>query len=120
MISEVLHLSVELNKLEHKIKNAKVTELISYPPDGFLETKRLIEYAKPTMLLGECVDDTKTEKTTQQEQRPKKVSSDVVDSFNEVLRLAKSGQQAWWTDETKKSTDRHIERVQKYYEKYIK
>jgi len=122
MISEALHLSVELNKLEHKIRNVALTELVTYPPADFLETRRLIESAKPTRLLGEPTDEVQQRETLQLEHKPepKKVSSEVVVSFNEVLRLAKSGQQPWWTDETKKSTDRHIQRVQEYYEKHIK
>jgi hypothetical protein len=36
-------------------------------------------------------------------------------SFREVLRLAKSGQQSWWTDKLKKSTESHIERLDEYY-----
>ena len=122
MISEALHLSVELDKLERKIRNVALTELVTYPSGGFLKTKRLIESAKPARLLGESVDVPQPYETPQLEQKPepKQVSSEVIVSFNEVLRLAKSGQQSWWTDETKKSTDRHIQRVQEYYEKHIK
>jgi hypothetical protein len=122
MIGEVLHLSVQLSKLERKIKNANITELVTYPSEDYLDTKRLIECAKPNMLLGESFESSEPRKAPKEESTPtpEKTSQQVVDSFNEVLRLAKSGQQTWWTDDTKNSTDLHIQRVQKYYETHIK
>ena len=122
MIGEVLHLSVQLSKLERKIKNANITELVTYPPKDYLDTKRLIECAKPSMLLGESTESSEPHKAPKEGSTPtpEKTSQQVVDSFNEVLRLAKSGQQTWWTDDTKKSTDLHIQRVQNYYETHVK
>ena len=41
-------------------------------------------------------------------------------SFREVLRLARGGQQSWWTEAYKESTSDHIAQVEKYYNKTFK
>ena len=40
-------------------------------------------------------------------------------SFREVIRLAKSGQQSWWSDDLKRTTSHHIEQVEQYYDKHL-
>tara|TARA_B100000579_G_C22767588_1_gene822288 strand:- start:713 stop:1069 length:357 start_codon:yes stop_codon:yes gene_type:complete len=117
MISEALHLSVELDRLERKIKNTNTTELVTYPSDGALVTKRLIEYAKPNQLIRDMTNRTEL---GQSHIECFHAPAELRVSFQEVLGLAKSGQQPWWTDKTKKSTDAHIQRVCEFYEKYIK
>lgn len=43
------------------------------------------------------------------------------DAFKEVIRLAKNGQQAWWTDNLKNTNNTYIKQVEEYYnEKYSK
>ena len=116
MISEVLHLSVALNRLEQKIKNATITECVTYPSQRSLNTRRLIEYAKPMQLLGETINEPPPVEIAHT--GPDAPTDEFKASFQEVLRLAKSGQQAWWTEKTKQSTDEHISRVQEYYETY--
>ena len=116
-----LQLSVKLNELERKIKNAKVVEFEELPTEQNLATRKMIEYAKPTQILGEGVvnkhigsdfDDFLREEGLETSE---KTSEKFKESFREVLRLAKSGQQSWWTDTLKESTDVHIECLDEYY-----
>ena len=42
-------------------------------------------------------------------------------AFKEVIRLARSGQQPWWTEDLKKKSDESINKLESYYnEKYDK
>ena len=104
-----LQLSVKLNELERKIKGAELVKFEKLPTDQDIAIRKLIEYAKPTQLLGETTTDPPTEHT---QTIP---TDEFKTSFREVLRLAKSGQQSWWTDKLKTSTDSHIERLDEYY-----
>ena len=52
-----LQLSVRLNKLEEKIKNAKLVKFEKLPTEQCLATRKIIEYAKPTQVLGELVEE---------------------------------------------------------------
>jgi hypothetical protein len=118
-----LQLSARLNQLERNIREAKLVEFEELPTDQGLATRKLIEYAKPNQLLEEMVNTELPTKFVQTESDAPEHTQDVPTdefkaSFREVLRLAKSGQQAWWTEKTKQSTDAHIHRVQEYYETY--
>ena len=118
-----LQLSVRLNKLERQIRDAKVVEFEKLPTEQNLATRKIIEYAKPSRTLGELVDEVSTEnehgsdaEEPPQEDAPQvREDSQFKESFREVLRLAKSGQQSWWTDKLKDSTDAHIECMDEYY-----
>ena len=116
-----LQLSVRLNKLEEKIKNAKLVKFEKLPTEQDLATRKLIEYAKPTQILGETPENKHIGSDFDEflhEEGPEtsgKTSEKFKESFREVLRLAKSGQQSWWTDKLKESTDAHIECMDEYY-----
>ena len=46
---------------------------------------------------------------------------EVKNSLWEVIRLAKKGQQPWWSDELKKQSDKSIDKIEQYYkDKYDK
>ena len=120
-----LQLSVRLNELERKIRNAKVVKFETLPTDQDIATRKIIEYAKPTRILGELVGGVSNENECESdsEETPSGDSSENHEekseqfkmSFREVLRLAKSGQQSWWTDKLKESTDVHIQCLDEYY-----
>jgi hypothetical protein len=117
-----LQVSVRLNELEKRIKSAKLVEFEELPTDQDLTTRKLIEYAKPTQMLGEVVRNkhigSSFDDFVQEGGLSDPADSEDDDfkmSFREVLRLAKSGQQSWWTDKLKESTDTHIERLDEYY-----
>ena len=120
-----LQLSVRLNKLEEKIKNAKLVKFEKLPTEQCLATRKIIEYAKPTQVLGELVEEIPNQTNTDSdsenfdqeivETESKKNPEQFKESFREVLRLAKSGQQSWWTDKLKDSTNAHIECLDEYY-----
>jgi len=122
-----LQLSVKLNELERKIKDAEVVKFEKLPTDQDIATRKLIEYAKPARLLEEMVNiepvgnkhiGSNFDEHLREEillETPAVPSEKFKESFREVLRLAKSGQQAWWTDELKNSTETHIERLDEYY-----
>ena len=117
-----LQLSARLNDLEKRIKGAKLVEFEELPTDQDLATRRLIEYAKPTQMLGEGVRNKHIGSSFDDFVQEGGLSDpgdtedeDFKMSFREVLRLAKSGQQSWWTDNLKESTDTHIERLDEYY-----
>jgi hypothetical protein len=117
-----LQLSARLNDLEKRIKGAKLVEFEELPTDQDLATRRLIEYAKPTQMLGEGVRNKHIGSSFDDFVQEGGLSDpgdtedeDFKMSFREVLRLAKAGQQAWWTEELKNSTENHIERLDEYY-----
>lgn len=117
-----LQLSVKLNELERRIRDAKVVKFEKLPTEQNLAIRKMIEYAKPTRTLGEMLDDVSLENKNETEQFhedpaeiPEEQSEQFKASFREVLRLAKSGQQSWWTDKLKESTDAHIECMDEYY-----
>jgi len=52
---------------------------------------------------------------------PKEAESphEVKNAFKEVIRLARAGQQPWWTEDLKKKSDESIQQLEEYYkEKY--
>ena len=116
-----LQLSVKLNELERKIKSAKVVEFEELPTEQNLATRKMIEYAKPTQMLGESpqnkhIGSDFDEFLHEEElETSGKASEKFKESFREVLRLAKGGQQSWWTDKLKDSTNAHIECMDEYY-----
>jgi hypothetical protein len=123
-------LSSALDSLEQQIKSAKVVDIVFHPSVSDLRIRYLVENSKPTRTLSEMIDDNQP-----MEKKNKHIGSSFDDfvqeggltepaesedeefktSFREVLRLAKSGQQAWWTDKLKESTDTHISRLDEYY-----
>lgn len=115
-----LQLSVKLNELERRIRDAKLVKFEELPTEQDLATRKLIEYAKPMKTLDEVANH-ESEKNKhvgssfddfiQEEEK----SEEFKTSFREVLRLAKSGQQSWWADKLKESTDAHIECMDEYY-----
>ena len=115
-----LKLSKALDDLEHRIKTAKVVEVQYHPSEQDLAIRKLIEYAKPMKTLEE-VASTEPKKNKHIGSsfddflREEEISEDFKTSFREVLRLAKSGQQPWWTDKLKESTNAHIECLDEYY-----
>jgi len=47
--------------------------------------------------------------------------NDLQNAFKEVIRLARGGQQPWWTEDLKKKSDESINQLESYYnEKYDK
>ncbi len=116
-----LQLSVKLNELERKIKSAKVVEFEELPTEQNLATRKMIEYAKPTQMLGESpqnkhIGSDFDEFLHEEElETSGQASEKFKESFREVLRLAKGGQQSWWTDKLKDSTNAHIECMDEYY-----
>jgi hypothetical protein len=108
-----LQLSVRLNELERQIKDAKVAEFEKLPTEQNLATRKIIEYAKPMQLLG----DEMCSVNPPLPEHPEPSTDEFKASFREVLRLAKSGQQAWWTNRLKESTNAHIECMDEYYRK---
>jgi|SaaInlV_165m_DNA_1040744.scaffolds.fasta_scaffold28078_2 hypothetical protein len=117
-----LQLSARLNQLERNIREAKLVEFEELPTDQDLATRKLIEYAKPTRMLGENVRNKHIGSSFDEfvqggglTEPAESEDEDFKMSFREVLRLAKSGQQAWWTEELKNSTENHIERLDEYY-----
>jgi hypothetical protein len=117
-----LKLSKALDDLEHRIKTAKVVEVQYHPSEEDLAIRKMIEYARPTQVLGEGVRNKHIGSSFDDFVQEGGLSDpgdtedeDFKMSFREVLRLAKSGQQSWWTDELKESTDTHIERLDEYY-----
>ena len=115
-----LQLTVKLNELERNIKNAKVVKFEELPTDQDLAIRKMIEYAKPMKTLDEVVSSEPTKNKhigssfddfIQEEEK----SEEFKTSFREVLRLAKSGQQAWWSEDLKNSTNAHIEQMDEYY-----
>lgn len=116
-----LQLSVKLNELERRIKNAKVVEFEELPTEQNLATRKIIEYAKPTQILGETTENrhigSDFDGFLREEglETSEETSEKFKESFREVLRLAKSGQQSWWTDKLKDSTNAHIECMDEYY-----
>ena len=127
-----LQLSARLGELEKRIKNTKLVKLEQIPSEQSLATRKLIEYARPMKTLDEIVspeptknkhigsnfDDFLCEEGLSEPNEPK--SEQFKASFQEVLRLAKSGQQAWWPEQLKSSTDAHIDTIQLHYETHIK
>ena len=115
-----LKLSKALDDLEHRIKTAKVVEVQYHPSEQDLAIRKLIEYAKPMKTLEE-VTSTEPKKNKHIGSsfddflREEEISEAFKTSFREVLRLAKSGQQPWWTDKLKESTNAHIECLDEYY-----
>lgn len=121
-----LKFSKALDDLEHQIKTAKVVEVQYHQSEQDLAIRKLIEYAKPTQTLDEVVN---TEPTRNKHigssfddfleeeglETSKESSEKFKESFREVLRLAKAGQQSWWTDRLKESTNTHIECMDEYY-----
>ena len=113
-----LKFSKALDDLERRIKTAEIVSIQYHQSDQDLAIRKLIEYAKPTKTFDEVAnkepivssepEETPTEELTSEEFKT---------SFREVLRLAKSGQQSWWTDKLKESTDAHIECLDEYYRK---
>ena len=117
-----LQLSARLNQLERNIREAKLVEFEELPTDQDLATRKLIEYAKPTRMVGENTRNdhigSSFDDSVHGGGSPDTMETEDEDfkmSFREVLRLAKSGQQSWWTDKLKESTDTHIERLDEYY-----
>ena len=48
-------------------------------------------------------------------------SDDLKNAFKEVIRLARTGQQPWWSEELKNKSEKTINRLEEYYkEKYDK
>jgi hypothetical protein len=115
-----LQLSVKLSELERRIKGAELVKFEKLPTEQDMATRKLIEYAKPNQLLEEMVNTELPTKFVQTESDAPEHTQDAPTddfkaSFREVLRLAKSGQQSWWTDKLKESTDAHIECLDEYY-----
>ena len=120
-----LQLSVKLNELERRIRDAKVVKFEKLPTEQNLAIRKIIEYAKPTRTLGEMIEDASLENKRESDsdeqlheelpEAPEEKSEQFKESFREVLRLAKSGQQSWWTDKLKNSTNAHIECMDEYY-----
>ena len=53
--------------------------------------------------------------------REEEPASDLKNAFKEVIRLARAGQQPWWTEDLKKKSDKSINKLESYYnEKYDK
>ena len=115
-----LKLAKALDDLEHQIKTAKVVEVQYHHSEQDLAIRKLIEYAKPSQTLDEVVN---TEPTRNKHigssfddfLREEEISEEFKTSFREVLRLAKSGQQLWWSEDLKKSSNAHIECMDEYY-----
>ena len=116
-------LSSALDDLEQRIKSAKSVDIVFHPSVSDLRLRYLVENSKPTRTLDEMLSDNQTElRKNIQVDDNKEESTDVVSeefkiSFREVLRLAKSGQQSWWTEKLKESTNAHIECLDEYYRK---
>ena len=47
----------------------------------------------------------------------KKPANELKQAFWNVLKLAKGGQQSWWTDKLKEDSDKAIEKIEDYYNK---
>jgi len=110
-----LKFSKALDDLEHRIKTAKVVEVQYHQSEQDLAIRKLIEYAKPTRMLDETPTPEPIVPIEPTETSTEETSEAFKTSFREVLRLAKGGQQSWWTDKLKNSTDGHIECMDEYY-----
>ena len=115
-----LKLAKALDDLEHQIKTAKVVEVQYHQSEQDLAIRKLIEYAKPMKTMEEVVNATPPQNkhigsNFDDLLKEEEASEEFKISFREVLRLAKSGQQSWWTDKLKDSTDAHIECLDEYY-----
>ena len=113
-----LKLCKALDGLEHRIKSAEVVTVQYHQSEQDLAIRKLIEYAKPTKTLDEVANKEPIVSSESKETSTEELTSEEFKtSFREVLRLAKSGQQAWWTDKLKESTNAHIECMDEYYRK---
>ena len=104
-------LSSALDNLEEKIRSAKVVDIVFHPSVSDLRLRYLVENSKPSRTLEEMISDNQPT-----EKKNKHIGSSF-DDYREVLRLAKSGQQSWWTEKLKESTNAHIECLDEYYRK---
>jgi predicted outer membrane protein len=118
-------LSSALDNLEEKIRSAKVVDIVFHPSVSDLRLRYLVENSKPSRTLEEMISDNQpTEKKNKHigssfddYLQEEEVAEEFKTSFREVLRLAKSGQQSWWTEKLKESTNAHIECLDEYYRK---
>ena len=119
-------LSSALDKLEENIRTAKVVDIVFHPSVSDLRLRYLVEKSKPSRTLDEMLSDNQsTEKKNKHIgsnfddflREEEEASEEFKISFREVLRLAKSGQQSWWTEKLKESTNAHIECLDEYYRK---
>lgn len=70
------------------------------------------EYDKLRAIHAEYLDSTPSETKAES-------LDDLKNAFHEVIRLARAGQQPWWTEDLKKKSDKSINKLESYYkEKY--
>ena len=122
-------LSSALDDLEQRIKSAKPVDIVFHPSVSDLRLRYLVENSKPSRTLDEMLSDNQSSENKhigsdfddflheEGLETSRETSEKFKESFREVLRLAKSGQQSWWTEKLKESTNAHIECMDKYYRK---
>ena len=86
---------------------------------GFNHSLEDVPHEVAKFLIGEehytQLQETHRESSSNQEAPPDELKQ----AFWKVLKLAKGGQQAWWTEELKQDSDHAIDQLENYYkEKY--